>query len=254
MEEVIKKFLSVSDGSGYSYSYSYGYGDGYGDGDGSGSGYGDGSGSGYGDGSGDGSGYGDGYSYSYGSGDGYGDGSGYGYGDGSGDGYGDGSGDGSGYGVKLYNKQTVYCIDNTPTLIDSVRGNFAKGRILHNNLTLTDCYIARVGNYFAHGETLRQAYADAAAKALANEPIEDRVKRIMEQYPDADEPIEHSELFMLHNLLTGSCEFGRRQFAKEHNLDPTNGKMSIRDFIDLTKNAYGSSNIRLLAEAYGIKI
>ena len=133
-------------------------------------------------------------------------------------------------------------------------GNFAKGKILNSDLTLTDCYIARVDNYFAHGETLRQAYADALAKALSNEPIEDRVKRVVAQYPDADEPIEHSELFKLHNLLTGSCDFGRRQFAKEHNLDPENGKMSMRDFIDLTKNAYGSSNIRLLAEAYGMKI
>lgn len=133
-------------------------------------------------------------------------------------------------------------------------GNFAKGKILHSDLTLTNCYIAKVGNYFAHGETLRQTYADATAKALADEPIEDRVKRVVAQYPDADEPIEHSELFILHNLLTGSCEFGRKQFAKEHNLDPENGKMSMCDFINLTKNAYGSSNIRLLAEAYGLKL
>ena len=230
MEEVIKQFLTVGCGDGYGGGCGYGYG--------SGSGYGDGYGSG--DGDGDGCGYGYGY------------GSGYGSGDGSGDGDGDGSGYGSG--VKQYNKQTVYRIDDTPTLIDSVSGNFAKGKILHNDLTLTDCYIAKVGNYFAHGETLKKAYADATAKALANEPIEDRVKRVVEQYPDADEPIEHSELFMLHNILTGSCEFGRRQFAKEHNLDPTNGKMSMRDFINLTKNAYGSSNIRLLAKAYNINL
>ena len=179
---------------------------------------------------------------------------GSGSGNGYGSGYDDGDGNGNGDGVKQYNKQTVYRIDDTPTLIDSVSGNFAKGKILHSDLTLTDCYIARVGNYFAHGETLRQAYADATAKALAYEPIEDRVKRVVEQYPDADEPIEHSELFMLHNILTGSCEFGRRQFAREHNLDPENGKMSMRDFIELTKDAYGSSNIRLLAEAYNMKI
>ena len=52
MEEQIKIFLNISDGSGY--------------GDGSGCGYGDGSGCGYGDGSGYGSGYGDGSGSGYG--------------------------------------------------------------------------------------------------------------------------------------------------------------------------------------------
>jgi hypothetical protein len=185
-------------------------------------------------------------SVSSGSGSGSGDGSGYG------SGYGDGYG--SGDGIKTYNGQEVYTIDGVQTLIYSVSGNYAKGAIVNSYLTLTDCYIAKVGDFFAHGETLRQAYADAQAKALQKMPVEERIAKVVQDNPDADKPIEHSELFRLHNVLTGSCMMGRKEFAKAHDLDLENGTMTMREFITLTKDAFGGDVIRQLAEAYGINI
>ena len=240
MEDVIKQFLAVS--SGYGYGSGYGSGSGYGDGDGSGSGYG--SGYGYGDG------YGDG------SGDVSGDGYGYGYGYGSGDGSGDvsGSGDGSGYGIKSYDGHEVYKIDDMQTIIYSVHGNIARGATINSDLTLSDCYIAKYEDYFAHGETAKQAMADAQSKAYQNKPIEERIGYVIENYPDVDVPIEHSALFSLHNFLTGSCLFGRKEFAKAHSIDPEHGAMTMREFIHLTKDAFGGDNIRQLADAYKIKL
>ena len=260
MEDVIKQFLAVSSG--------YDYGDGYAvsSGDGSGSGYGDGSGSGSGSGSGDGSGYGSGDGSGYGSGDGYysGDGSGYGYGDGSGYGYDYGYGygygydygygDGSGDGIKSYDGHEVYKIDDMQTIIYSVHGNIARGATINIDLTLADCYIAKCEDYFAHGETAKQAMADAQSKAYQNKPIEERIGYVIENYPDVDVPIEHSALFSLHNFLTGSCLFGRKEFAKAHSLDPEHGAMTMREFIHLTKDAFGGDNIRQLADAYKIKL
>ena len=232
MEDVIKQFLAVSSG--------YGYGSGYG----SGSGYGD----------------GDGYDYDSGSGYGSGDGSGYG----SGDGYdydpgsdydsGSGSGDGSGYGIKSYDGHEVYKIDDMQTIIYSVHGNIARGATINIDLTLADCYIAKCEDYFAHGETAKQAMADAQSKAYQNKPIEERIGYVIENYPDVDVPIEHSALFSLHNFLTGSCLFGRKEFAKAHSLDPEHGAMTMREFIHLTKDAFGGDNIRQLADAYKIKL
>ncbi len=71
--------------------------------------------------------------------------------------------------------------------------------------------------------------------------------------PDVDVLIEHSALFSLHNFLTGSCLLGRKEFAKSHAIDPEHGSMTMREFINLTKGAYGGDNIRQLADAYGIK-
>lgn len=145
-------------------------------------------------------------------------------------------------------------IDGVQTLIYSVSGNYAKGAIVNSDLTLTDCYIGKVGDFFAHGETLRQAYADAQAKALQNIPVEERIAKVKQDYPDPDKPIKHSTLFSLHNVLTGSCMIGRKEFAKTHDLDPENGTMTMREFITLTKDAFGGDVIRQLAKAYGIDL
>ena len=238
MEDVIKQFLAVSSGDGSGYGYGYGAGDG--------AGYG------YDSGSGSGSGDGDDSGYDYGSGDGYDYGSGDGYDYGSGDGSGYGSGDG--YGIKSYNGHEVYIIDDMQTIIYSVHGNIARGATINIDLTLADCYIAKCEDYFAHGETAKQAMADAQSKAYQNKPIEERIGYVIEKYPDVDVPIEHSALFSLHNFLTGSCLFGRKEFAKAHSLDPEHGAMTMREFIHLTKDAFGGDNIRQLADAYKIKL
>ena len=184
------------------------------------------------------SGSGDGYGY------GYGDGSGYGYDYGYGDGYGDG------YGISEINGMQVLKVDDVPTIITNIHGNIAEGYTLQYNVNLVPCYIARVGNCFAHGATAHQAYEDALAKALQNEPIEQRIARVIEQYPTLDTVVSHKELYRLHNILTGSCEFGRQQFAKAHGLDPDKGEMTMREFINLTSSAYGGDAIRELLHAY----
>ena len=146
----------------------------------------------------------------------------------------------------------VWEVDNTPTTITNIHGNIAKGYTLQRNVILVPCYIAKVDDCFAHGKTAHDALRDATAKALQNTPIVERIAKVRKQYPDPDKPIPHKELYSLHNILTGSCEFGRREFASSHGLDPENGEMTMREFINLTLNAYGGENIKLLAEAYSI--
>jgi len=195
-----------------------------------------------------------GYGYGYGSGDGSGYGYGDGYGDGSGygDGYGDGSGDGSGFGdgedVLEYNHQKVYKIDGTPTIIDSVHGNYAKGKILKDDLTVRECFIAKCGNYFAHGATLKQALSSATEKYNENKPLEERILEFNEKFPENDVPYSGTELFSWHHILTGSCLFGRQQFCADKGLD-VNSLYTVREFISLTENAFGSDVIRELKQS-----
>ena len=220
LKEQIKRFLNID--------VIYGYGDG--------SGFGFGSGDGSGDGSGFGSGSGDGYGDGSGSGDGYGDGSGFGFGD--------------GYGVKELNGETVYMVDDVPTFIDSVYGNYAKGRILQSDLTTKECFIAKVyGRYFAHGETLKQAFNDAMSKTFQDIPEDERIARFKEQYPDNDVKIPARELFDWHNRLTGSCEMGRNNFVRNHGIDVDNDSFTVREFVELTKNDYGGQIIKKILES-----
>ena len=146
------------------------------------------------------------------------------------------------------NDQSVYSIDGVPTLIDSVHGNYAKARILKDDLTTSECFIAKCGNYFAHGETLKQAMLDAREKYEEHAPIEERLARFNEKYPDRDVKVPAPELFSWHHILTGSCLMGRKQFCEQHGLDYENGMYSVNEFIQLTRNAYGGNIIRRLEE------
>ena len=184
-------------------------------------------------------------SISNGSGDGSGSGSGDGSGSGSGSGSGYGSGDGDGSGIKTISGNTVYIIDDVPTLIDHVHGNIAKGRILSSDLTLNPCYIAKSGDLFAHGETIREAMQALNEKLFEDMPLEERIEAFLKAFP-SDNKYPVKAFFDWHNRLTGSCEMGRKAFAREHEIDIDNGEMTVDEFISLTRNAYGGEVIREL--------
>ena len=227
--EKIKKFLEI--GSGYGSGSGSGYGSGSGDGDGSGYGSGDGSGYGYGSGSGYGSGYGDG------------DGSGYGYGSGSG--YGSGYGDG----IKTYNGKTVYKIDGIATIITRIIDNMAKGFTLNDDLTLEHCYVAKEHNFFAHGKTPREAIEAVREKFFANMDTDTAIEMFLKIFTPGKK-YSAKEFYDWHNRLTGSCEFGRNKFIREHNIDLENGKYTVKEFIEITKTAFGGDIITQLEEYY----
>ena len=238
LDDKIKRFLKISSGSGY--------GSGSGSGDGYGSGYGDGYGSGYGYGYGYGSGYG--YGYGSGSGSGYGDGSGDGYGSGYGSGSGDGSGDGSG--LKTLNGHKVYMIDGVTTLIYGVHGNMATGVIVQRDLTLKPCYIAKVGNCFAHGDTIKDAVADAHSKYIQDLPEEERLQSFVDAHPSLEEKYPAKDLFEWHNTLTGSCRMGRENFCNERGIDIEEDSFTIEEFVELTKDSYGGDIIKQILKTY----
>lgn len=245
IEEQIKKFLSVSLDSADASNYGSGYASYSGNGHGSGDGYGSIDGTGDGDGSGSG--------YGYFTTDGYGSGNansnGYGGGEGSGNCYSSGEGSGNGYGIKSYNGQKVYNIDGVQTLIYSVLRNYARGAVLYDDLTIAFCYIAKVGNCFAHGETLKDARRDAEAKWIQKRPVEERIDEFVKAHPELD--TLYNDLFTWHNILTGSCEMGRKEWCKNHGHSPDDS-ISVREFIDGTKNDYGGKIIMQLAKAYNI--
>ena len=172
-----------------------------------------------------------------GSGDGSGDGSGYGY--------------GYGYGVKEFDGRKVYDIDRVSTLIYAVRGNVAKGAVLRRDMTLMDCWIAKRGNFFSHGDTLHEAVEAVEAKWRENRPLDERIAEFVKTHPALDE--EYGDLFDWHHILTGSCEFGRRQWCAEHGYNPTDS-ITLRTFLTETVGNYGGDVIRQVAKEYGLEL
>ena len=232
LEYKIKNFLAIDigsgDGCGSGSGYGYKYNCGYNDCDGNGGGNGCGSGS--------------------------NDSKGYGSGDGCGDGnrYGKGYGEGDNTGLKEINGKKVYIVDYTSTIFTSVRGNVAQGFIVQSDLQLTPCFIVKENNKFAHGNTLRDAFTSLQEKLYDNSTEEERIEAFKKKFPSYEEKYDNKDLFTYHHVLTGSCRMGRESFVKDKGLS-LDGKTSVREFVELTKNTYGGDIIKELPKAYGIK-
>ncbi len=141
-------------------------------------------------------------------------------------------------------------IDGVPTLIYGVHGNMATGVIVDSDMTLKPCYIAKVDNYFAHGETAHQAANDAHGKYLQNMPEEERIKAFVEAHPSVEEKYPAMDMFEWHNSLTGSCRMGRESFCREKGIDVEKDSFTVKEFVALTENSYGGEVIKKLNEYY----
>lgn len=179
---------------------------------------------------------------------GYGCGNGISNGDGNGYGYGDG---GNG-GIKSINGYDVYRVDDTPTIFIHIHGNVAKGYILERNVVLTPCYIVKGNGYFAHGETLIEAQKALEEKIIDSMDIDEKISLFKENFPDVNKKYAVKDFYQWHHNLTGSCEMGRKSFAKSHNIDIDNDIMTVKEFINLTENAYCGEVIKELKESYEI--
>ena len=197
------------------------------------------------------SGFGFGYGLNFGvvSDVGFGYGSGYGSGSGSGDGCSSSSDLGSSYGEGIIsiNGEKVYTVDGVQTIIRQVKGNVAKGCIVKQDLTLRSCFIVQHDGVFAHGENLHQAMDSLRNKLYYKMSEEERIEAFLDEHkPGIKYPC--SDLYEWHHTLTGSCELGRKQFAEDHGIDVKKDEMTVEEFVELTKNAYGGETIKKLAD------
>lgn len=157
-----------------------------------------------------------------------------------------GSGDGSGYGsgIKTVSGHSVEYIDGIPTIITTIKGDLAKGYIVDPaDFSKKPCYVARSGYAFAHGDTARKAAKALEEKLLAEMSVDERIAEFIKAGFKLDSEYPVKTFFYWHGRLTGSCENGRLAFAKTNGLDVESGTMTTRQFIQITKNAFGGEVI-----------
>jgi hypothetical protein len=99
---------------------------------------------------------------------------------------------------------------------------------------------------FAHGNTIKEAKADAENKYYAQMNIEDRITELRNKFTKTPK-LDGTLLYNWHGILTGSCRFGRDDFISTHNIN-LNQKYTIEEFVALTQNSYGGEIIKKLIE------
>ena len=182
-------------------------------------------------------------------GSGCGSGSGRDCGCGRGSGSGSGYGSAYGYGIKSFCGERLYRVDETETIIRRIKGNVAKGAILHSDLTLEDCWIVKQDEKFAHGKTLCEAMEALRYKLFEDMPEDERIAAFVKEH-EWGRKYSGRDLYDWHHRLTGSCEMGRSAFAADHGIDVDTVELTVEDFIRLTESAYGGAVIRKVGEAY----
>jgi len=141
-------------------------------------------------------------------------------------------------------------IDGVQTIILSVKGNLAKGLIVNDDLSTTKCYIAKAENMFAHGETVKQAIQDLQVKLLENLPPEKRIEKFKEYFYSITKKYKALDFYNWHTSLTGSCDLGKKSFISNKNIDLDKDKFTVKEFIELVKDSYGSEVIKKLNDSY----
>ena len=119
---------------------------------------------------------------------------------------------------------------------------------MNGDLTLTPCFVVKARNCFAHGETLREAQTALEEKIFDDMDVDEKISLFIEQFPDMVKAYPAQAFYEWHNKLTGSCEMGRKAFAKDHGIDIEHDTMTVAEFIDLTRNSFGGSVIQQLEE------
>ena len=142
-------------------------------------------------------------------------------------------------------------VDGMQTIITLVRDNVAQGFILQSDLQLEPCFIVKENNKFAHGDTLRDAFTSLQEKLYDDGTEEERIEAFKQKFPSFDTKYDNRDLFAYHHVLTGSCRMGRASFIADKGLS-LDGKTTVREFVELTRNAYGGDIIKQLPQAYGI--
>jgi hypothetical protein len=135
-------------------------------------------------------------------------------------------------------------VDEVDTLIDSVKGNVARGHIVNSDFSLSKTFIAKVGGSFAHGETIEKAMSDATRKHLEDASTEERVDEFLKQFDGAAD-YSAEELMEGYRLLSGACEQGCLSFMKNKSIIAAD-RFTLTQFVDIVLGAYSPGDEAIL--------
>ena len=113
------------------------------------------------------------------------------------------------------------------------KAQYFKGGKLEN---LPKCIIAQRGEYFAHGETIKEAINDVNFKFLQNNlDVNELVQEVKNR-----QTVTVND----YRLLTGACAFGVKNFMEENHI--TSNELPLNEVLHLTKNSYGGGRMQEL--------
>ena len=147
--------------------------------------------------------------------------------------------------------EEVHYIDDIPCIVRSIHDDWlAVDVISTEDFTTKRAFVAKVNGVVAHGDTLRDAIQAAHDKFMASLNREERCKMFKEQFPELNKLYKAMDFFNWHGTVTGSCSFGRTEFANRKKINIETDVLTVNEFFALTDKEYGSDTIALLKTYY----
>jgi len=118
----------------------------------------------------------------------------------------------------------------------------AKVKVIKDDFTTEVQYIAKQGDLFAHGKTRDEALEDVSNKFYSSLSFEEKKAEFISKFKKSD--VHKVKMFYdWHGVLTGSCRYGRLDFAQSKGLS-LEGNMTVLEFLELTKDSYNGEIIK----------
>ena len=98
------------------------------------------------------------------------------------------------------------------------------------------CFIASIGEYHAHGSTVREAIDDVNFKyAQETGSIDDVIQKVRES-----KKVTVSD----YRLITGACKMGVKRFMADNNIPDDTEFLPLEDVLKLTKHSFGGEKMQ----------
>lgn len=155
-----------------------------------------------------------------------------------------------GRGIISYNNHTVYCIDGYMLYIDHVHEPWMIGQILKNDLTIQQCYLAKINHNYVVAGSLHETLELMRKKILSSNSNEkDIATAFVIAHPEYENKYDWDEMVAWHALSTTSCANGRRQFSKLS--DKSSGDTATpKELIEFMKNSPAAPIAKKMEELY----
>jgi hypothetical protein len=97
------------------------------------------------------------------------------------------------------------------------------------------CYVAQVGDTYAHGDTVERALRDLRFKLDKQRPVTEVVAAIHRR---------GTVTFNDYRRITGACERGLREGLRARGIDPDTPELPLAQVLELCRDGYGGETFR----------
>jgi hypothetical protein len=121
----------------------------------------------------------------------------------------------TGKSIMSFNGNKVYVIDGYVLYFTNIHKPWASAKIIKNDLTTQDCYVGKINNHIAVGNSLHDVLNELRNKIMQSGNNDyDIALSFVYAHPEYEKEYDWEEMVFWHSLSEFSCQDGRKRFSE----------------------------------------